>query len=133
MRRMRDSSRTRHMVGTVCGSLALLSAWATATAQTVSKSGARNDSDALVEITVTATKRDESIQAVPTAVTPLTGDEILRQGLVQFTDYMDLVPGLAQNNAGAAAHGLVILRGLGTGAQPAAAAGGFMVEQGTFT
>ena len=46
------------MVGTVCGSLALLSAWATATAQTVSKSGARNDSDALVEITVTATKRD---------------------------------------------------------------------------
>jgi outer membrane receptor protein involved in Fe transport len=129
---MRANFRLRLVgLGTVCGSLALLCA--TATAQTVSKSGARSDSDSLVEITVTATKRDESIQAVPTAVTALTGDEILRQGLVQFTDYMDLVPGLAQNNAGAAAHGLVILRGLSTGAQQTAATVSFMIDDVPFT
>src|ERR1700761_605020 len=104
-----------------------------AMAQSAVKIGTRADSDSLVEITVTATKRDESIQMVPTAVTALTGEELARQGLVQFTDYMGLVPGLAQNNTGAAGHGLVILRGLSTGAQQTAATVSFIVDDIPFT
>jgi iron complex outermembrane recepter protein len=118
-------------LGMTCLSAGLLGT--DAMAQSAVKPGTRADSDSLVEITVTATKRDESIQMVPTAVTALTGDELQRQGLVQFTDYMDLVPGLAQNNAGAPAHGLVILRGLSTGAQQTAATVSFMIDDVPFT
>jgi iron complex outermembrane receptor protein len=102
-----------------------------AAAQTAANTGDR--SDVLAEITVTATKREENIQAVPTAITALTGDQIARQGLVQFTDYMDLVPGLAQNNTGAEGHGLVILRGLSTGAQQTASTVSFMIDDVPFT
>jgi iron complex outermembrane recepter protein len=132
MQRMRGNFRIRHMtLGMACGTLGLLNAQTMA--QSVVKPGARAESDTLQEITVTATKREESIQAVPTAITALTGEEIARQGLVQFTDYMDLVPGLAQNNTGAAAHGLVILRGLSTGAQQTAATVSFMIDDVPFT
>jgi iron complex outermembrane recepter protein len=132
MQRMRGNRRIRHMtLGIVCGTLGLLNAQTMA--QSNAETGTRDDGDRLTEIIVTATKREESIQAVPTAITALTGDELARQGLVQFTDYMDLVPGLSQNNGGAPAHGLVILRGLSTGAQQTAATVGFLIDDVPFT
>jgi iron complex outermembrane receptor protein len=124
--------RIRHAaLGMACLSAGLFGTHAMA--QSAARAGTRADSDSLAEITVTATKRDESIQMVPTAVTALSGDQLERQGLVQFTDYMDLVPGLAQNNAGAPAHGLVILRGLSTGAQQTAATVSFIIDDVPFT
>lgn len=128
---MRGYFRSRYVMttGVFAGLFGL--ACTQAAAQTAASSGDR--SDVLAEITVTATKRAESLQAVPTAITALTGDEIARQGLVQFTDYMDLVPGLAQNNSGAEAHGLVILRGLSTGAQQTASTVSFMIDDVPFT
>jgi iron complex outermembrane receptor protein len=100
-----------------------------ARAQTASSAG----NDSLAEITVTATKREESVQMAPMAITAITGEDIARQGLVQFTDYMDLVPGLAQNNSGAEGHGLVILRGLSTGAQQTASTVSFLIDDVPFT
>jgi outer membrane receptor protein involved in Fe transport len=95
--------------------------------------GARADSDSLQEIVVTASKRSESLQAAPTAITAISSDEIVRQGITQFTDYMDLVPGLAQNNTGAAGHGLVILRGLSTGSQQTASTVSYLIDDVPFT
>jgi len=102
-------------------------------AQVTAGSTGRSDADALQEITVTASKRAENLQEVPTAITALTSDVIERQGLSQFTDYMDLVPGLAQNNSGAPGHGLVILRGLSTGAQQTASTVSYLIDDVAFT
>ena len=103
----------------------------TVTTATASDSG--TDRTILEEVVVTATKRAESIQEVPTAVTAITGDEIQQQGLAQFTDYMQLVPGLTQNNSGAAGHGLVILRGLSTGNTQSSSTVAFVIDDIPFT
>jgi iron complex outermembrane receptor protein len=127
---MRSHLRIRRWMRTAIGFGVLGGSYINANAQALSSS---EHSDSLQEIKVTATKRAETIEAAPMAITALTADEIARQGLVQFTDYMDLVPGLAQNNAGAAAHGLVILRGLSTGGQQTAATVSFMIDDVPFT
>jgi len=93
----------------------------------------RSDAESLQEIIVTAGKRAENLQDVPTAITALTSDVIERQGLTQFADYMNLVPGLAQNSQGAAGHGLVILRGLSTGAQQTASTVSYLIDDVPFT
>jgi hypothetical protein len=40
------------------------------------------------EITVTATKREESLQDVPIAVTALTGEALEELGITNFSDYV---------------------------------------------
>jgi len=87
----------------------------------------------LQEVVVTASKRSENLQEVPTAVTALTGDAIEQQGLTQFSDYMSLVPGLTQNSGGTPGHGLVILRGLSTGLQQTASTVSYLVDDIPFT
>jgi iron complex outermembrane receptor protein len=87
----------------------------------------------LQEVVVTASKRSESLQEVPAAVTALTGDAIEQQGLTQFSDYMTLVPGLSQNSGGAPGHGLVILRGLSTGLQQTASTVSYLIDDIPFT
>jgi iron complex outermembrane receptor protein len=87
----------------------------------------------LEEVIVTATKRAESIQTVPTAVTAISSSDIVKQGLMQFSDYADLVPGLAQNSTGAAGHGLVILRGLSSGNSQSSSTVAFIIDDVPFT
>ncbi len=90
-------------------------------------------SDQLTEILVTAQKRSQSIQEVPSSITAISGDTILKQGLSQFSDYAELVPGLVQNSFGAPGQGLVILRGLSTGSSQTASTVAFIVDDIPFT
>jgi len=101
--------------------------------QALAQSAAAHDADQLAEIVVTATKRSESLQDVPVAITALSSDAIEKQGIAQFSDYLDLVPGLAQSNYGAAGHGLVVLRGLSTGFQQTASTVSYIIDDVPFT
>ena len=87
----------------------------------------------LQEVLVTASKRSESLQEVPTAVTALSAEAIEQQGITQFSDYMTLVPGLTQNSGGTPGHGLVILRGLSTGLQQTASTVSYVIDDIPFT
>jgi outer membrane receptor protein involved in Fe transport len=69
----------------------------------------------LAEVVVTATKRAEKLQEVPVSVTALSAATLETQGVLEFSDYMTLVPGLSDYSNGAEGHGPVILRGLNTG------------------
>jgi iron complex outermembrane recepter protein len=89
--------------------------------------------DRLEEVVVTASKRAESLQSVPTAITALTGDAIEQQGFAQFADYAAAVPGLGQVANGAAGHGQVILRGLTTGILQNSPTVAFLIDDVTFT
>jgi iron complex outermembrane receptor protein len=87
----------------------------------------------LETIVVTASKRSEELQQVPAAVTALTGEDIERQGLVQFTDYMNVVPGLGQVAGGSPGHSLVVMRGINTGILQSTPTVAFLVDDVPFT
>ena len=55
---------------------------------------------AIPEITVTATKREESLQDVPVAVTALTDTAIEEIGITNFADYVLELPGVTAGGSG---------------------------------
>ena len=69
----------------------------------------------LDEIVVTATKREEKLQDVPTAVSVVDSQKLENLGIERITDYAELVPGFSFRDNGAPGYGTVILRGLNTG------------------
>jgi outer membrane receptor protein involved in Fe transport len=69
----------------------------------------------LAEIIVTAEKRSENVMTVPASLTVLSAASLQTQGVVNFSEYMTLVPSLSDFNAGAEGHGAIILRALNTG------------------
>src|ERR1700753_2658531 len=61
---------------------------------------ASGDSDTIQEITVTAQRREESLQKVPMAVIALTADSLERSGIKETIDLDKLVPGLKIGQVG---------------------------------
>ncbi len=66
------------------------------------------------EITVTAQKREERLIDVPQSVSVLSADTLARQGITQFRDYADRIPGLSYTTLGAG-YTRVSLRGVTIG------------------
>ena len=54
----------------------------------------------LEEIVVTATKRAESLQDVPVAVTAITGEDIAARGFTNYADYVNTVPNMWMQDLG---------------------------------
>jgi iron complex outermembrane receptor protein len=69
----------------------------------------------LEEIIITATKREESIYAVPMAVSAFTEDTIFKQGIVDLTDIGKFVPNMTvtEFSAGHTSSANVFIRGIG--------------------
>src|SRR5690606_35205965 len=80
--------------------------------------GAANAQSVLEEITVTATKRSETLHDVPLAVTAVTAQNIEKRGLAEFNDYLPTIPGIAFQDRGAGRNKIVI-RGVSSGVDPA--------------
>src|ERR1700722_385624 len=130
---MTSQFRIRCMMAVGLLTAASLVAQTSIAAEGTSTASTGADSDTLQEVIVTASKRTESIQEVPVAISVLSADTLDRQGVAQFSDYMALVPGLAQNSTGAAGHGLVVLRGLSTGEQQTASTVSYLIDDVPFT
>jgi len=56
---------------------------------------AQSQGDAIEEIVVTATKREESLADIPMSIRAFTTDDIVRQGLEGLDDYVGKIPSLA--------------------------------------
>ena len=54
----------------------------------------------LEEITVTATRVEESLQDVPIAVSALSGDDIAELGITNFSDYVIQLPSVTAGGSG---------------------------------
>ncbi|MGH8224038.1 MAG: TonB-dependent receptor plug domain-containing protein, partial [Woeseiaceae bacterium] len=67
------------------------------------------------EITVTATKREQSIYEVPIAVSAFEGDKLAQQGIVDIVDIGKFVPNLniTQFSAGHVSSSNPFIRGIG--------------------
>ena len=77
---------------------------------------AQNGDNALIEeITVTATKREQSIYEVPIAISAFEGDKLAQQGIVDIVDIGKFVPNLniTQFSAGHTSSANPFIRGIG--------------------
>ena len=59
-----------------------------------------NAQQSIEEVVVTATKREESLQDVPIAVTALTGKALEELGITNFSDYVMQLPGVTAGGSG---------------------------------
>lgn len=69
------------------------------------------DKRVIEEITVTATKRETSLQDTPMSITAIGSEEIARRGLVGMGDYLSSVPGVSVLEQGAG-RTQVVIRGI---------------------
>ncbi len=68
------------------------------------------------DIVVTASRRDERLRDVPSAITALDGEKLGELGVRDTKGYLALVPGVSFNDSGSPGLGRVIIRGLSTDA-----------------
>ncbi len=85
------------------------------------------------DIVVTASKREERLQDVPTAITAVTGEAIEAMGVTSFRDYASLIPGLTQRDTGSPGLGTIILRGLNSGPQQTSNTAGYYIDDTPFS
>lgn len=69
----------------------------------------------LGEIVVTAQKREERLQDVPSSIEVLSGAKLQEQGAEQLSDYVKQVPGLNIIGAAGPGQGEIVMRGISTG------------------
>ncbi|HEY0745807.1 MAG TPA: TonB-dependent receptor [Steroidobacteraceae bacterium] len=79
-------------------------------------------SSELAEVIVTATRRSESIQNVPSQVTALTSGTLDEINARNLNDFAGLVPGLSFSSTGPSTN-LLVIRGITTGSQLSSATG----------
>jgi outer membrane receptor protein involved in Fe transport len=85
----------------------------------------------LPTITVTATRRSQTLQDVPLPVSVLSYHDIQRQHLQDFNDYAATVPGLVAVSSGPGLTGLAI-RGISSGSQQPSASVGIYIDDTPF-
>ena len=83
----------RQLIAALLSSLVAYSAFA--------QTGRSNDEEALGEVVVTATKRDQSLQQVPLSVTAVTDEALQARGVDSFVDYARSVPAVSFIDLGA--------------------------------
>ena len=76
---------------------------------------AAGGTDVLQEIVVTASKRNESLTEVPSAISLLSSDTLEQRGMQQFSEYIKAVPGLSSIDAAAPGRGQAVIRGITSG------------------
>jgi iron complex outermembrane recepter protein len=82
---------------------------------------------ALEEVVVTAQKREERLATVPQAVTVLSANTLTKQGLLQFRDYANTIPGVTFSTQGAG-FGVIAMRGITVGGDVAPTTGVYVDE-----
>ncbi len=85
------------------------------------------------DMIVTASKRDEKQRDVPSAVTIVSSDRIVNEGIQDFRDYAKLIPGLSQRDYGIPGIGTIVLRGLNTGSQQATNTAAYYIDEAQAT
>ena len=80
------------------------------------------NSDTLQEITVTATRRSQSMQDVPISMQAFTGQALQQLNISTFDDYIKYLPNVTSANNGPGQNE-IFMRGLSAGAQPSQGSG----------
>jgi iron complex outermembrane receptor protein len=103
-------------VTSLCASLAA--------AQSATSASSSSNSE-LAEVIVTATRRSESIQNVPSSITALTSGTLDQINARDLNDFAGFVPGLSFSSTGPSTN-LLVIRGITTGSQLSSATGVYL-------
>ncbi|NBX41112.1 MAG: Plug domain-containing protein [Gammaproteobacteria bacterium] len=77
---------------------------------------AQNETGGLEEVTVTAQRREQSLQDVPIAITAFTSEQLARRNIVDTYDLVRNIPNLTgNNNVGVGTSSSYYIRGIGNG------------------
>ncbi len=128
--------QTRILIRASGSALVLYLASATCAAQSASSTPHDNEtaqSDYAGEIVVTASKREEKLRDVPSAITVLDGENLAELGVRSARDYASLTPGLNIQSDGTPGSGKVFIRGLQTGALQQSATTVYYLDDVPFT
>jgi iron complex outermembrane receptor protein len=113
----------RSMLAALTGTaVSLCASWVAAQAVAPVTSGSSTE---LVEIIVTATRRSEAIQNVPSSVTALTSSALEQIKARDLNDFAGFVPGLSFSSTGPSTN-LLVIRGITTGSQLSSATGVYL-------
>ncbi len=94
--------------------------------------GAESEGD-LDEVVVSAQRTgNQTLQETPISISVLSGSDLQMNGVSQFSDYVNLVPGLSDIGYGTPGHTVTILRGLTTGSQQSASTVGYYLDETPF-
>ena len=99
--------------------LASLAAPAYAQEETVAEEATVDDSRTLQTVTITATKREQTLQDVPIAVSVVDDATIARAAIVDLNDLQSIVPSLSVSQLQSSANTNFVIRGFGNGANNA--------------
>ena len=78
--------------------------------------GAQTETGGLEEVTVTAQRREQSLQDVPIAITAFTAEQLARRNIVDTYDLVRNIPNLTgNNNVGVGTSSSYYIRGIGNG------------------
>lgn len=81
----------------------------------LNESETQNEHLGLQEITVTASRREQTTLEIPSSLTALSGNELEHLGADSYSDYLAEAPGVAYNSNGFG-RGVIIMRGVATAA-----------------
>ncbi len=85
------------------------------------------------EIVVTASKREQKLRDVPSAITVLGGDTLANLGVQSVRDYATLTPGLTVQDSASPGYGKIFIRGLTTGGLQQSATTVYYIDDVPFT
>jgi len=97
-----------------CAILTALSAQVIGLAYADDAADSAASSDSLQEVTVTATRRSESVQNVPITIQAVTGDQLAQQNIASFEDIAKYLPNVSFGANGPGG-GEIYMRGLSAG------------------
>ncbi|NIJ35840.1 outer membrane receptor protein involved in Fe transport [Sphingopyxis panaciterrae] len=121
-------------IGLTSASLLGLCVMATgAAAQTAASPDTDSVEASTGEIVVTASKREQKLRDVPSAITVLGGDTLANLGVQSVRDYATLTPGLAIQDSGSPGYGKIFIRGLTTGSLQQSATTVYYIDDVPFT
>lgn len=89
--------------------------------------------DILEEVVVTASKREQRLRDVPSAITVLGAETLNTLGVRSVRDYATLTPGLTVQDSGSPGHGKIFIRGLTTGSRQQSATTVYYMDETPFT
>src|ERR1700722_9749668 len=127
-RSMRQSSRDRHVTKSVKRTLsahtpvrsAVCIALYGMSQAAYSQQAAMEPTDSLAEVVVTATRRAETLEAVPYSISVVSADQLAQAGVTDISSLATAVPGLSMYDYGARLAGATvpIIRGINATGEP---------------
>jgi iron complex outermembrane recepter protein len=110
------NSKISYTVAAILASASYAAAAAAAPAES-SDASASTGSEALAEVTVTATRRTESMQNVPISMQAFTAQTLQQLNISTFDDYVKFLPNVTSASNGPGQNE-IFMRGLSAGSQP---------------